>query len=95
MTFIDAKAEYVNRFTMDHVPSWALAPAPNGLHYAPQFRSDKEWYEQTTFPPHNPYSRTDCHTMSATWPLGQWLDRPFDKSMTEGVKPPPFGAEGQ
>lgn len=80
MTFEQATARYVHRYTMDHVPVWALTPAPNGKHYAPQFRTDREWYENTVFPPHNPLSRTSCYTTNQTWPLGLWLAKPFTKT---------------
>ena len=74
LSFEQAKAKYVHRFTMEHVPTWASKPAPNGKYYAPQFSSDLEWYDNTLFPPQNPYSRKDCHTSGQTWPIGQWLD---------------------
>lgn len=36
-----AKALFPHRFTMEHAPSWAKAPAPNGKFYAPQYRTDQ------------------------------------------------------
>lgn len=76
MTFEQAKREYVHRFTMEHVPQWAKKPMPNGAFYAPQFKTDREWYENTLFPPHK-YSRskrdTSCFTSGQTWPLGKSL----------------------
>jgi hypothetical protein len=80
MTFDEAKRRYVHRFTMEYLPVWAHKPAPNGKFYAPHFASDREWYENTLFPPHNPYHRRDCHTSGQTWPLGQWLDESFKVS---------------
>ena len=77
MTFNEAKRAYVHRFTVEHVPEWALKPAPNGRYYAPKYRSDLEWFQHTLFPPLNPFHRTDCHSTGQTWPFGQWLDKPY------------------
>ncbi len=76
MTFKQAKSRYVHRYTREHIPSWAKTPAPNGKLYAPQFASDREWFENTVFPPNHPLGKkeTDCYTSRQTWPLGQWLD---------------------
>lgn len=74
-----AKAAYVQRFTMEHVPQWAQKPAPNGNYYAPQYRSDAEWHANTLFPPNNPFGKNDCHSGGQTWPLGQWLTAPYVK----------------
>jgi hypothetical protein len=80
----EAKRSYINRYTMEHVPSWALRhPHDSGgteqRYYAPQFRTDDEWFENTLFPPNNPCGTriTDCYTTGQTWPLGQWLNKPF------------------
>lgn len=78
-----AKSRYPYRYTMEHVPAWAKTSAPNGKYYAPQYTSDQEWYARTAFPPNNPYSRSDCHSTGQTWPLGQWLSKPF-KAVTNG-----------
>lgn len=79
LTFEQACARYVHRYTTQHVPAWARQPAPNGKFYAPQFRSDREWYEHTRFYGEEGHigRRTDCFTTGQTWPLGQWLDRPY------------------
>jgi len=78
MTFKRACAKYTNRFTMEHVPEWAKWPtAPNGKFYAPQYRSDKEWFDNTKFPPDPACFKTDCHSTNQTWPLGRWLDHRF------------------
>jgi len=79
MTFTQAKNQYVHRYTMDHIPAWVLKPAPNGKFYAPQFASDKEWYDNTVFTPNPLCFGTDCYTNGQTWPLGQWLDYPYVK----------------
>lgn len=76
VTFAAAKAQYPHRFTMEHVPAWAREPAPSGKFYAPHFRSDREWYDNTEFPA--PRSRArHCYTSGQTWPVGRWLDTPF------------------
>jgi hypothetical protein len=85
-TFERAKAQYVHRYTMEHVPAWtAQINANNGKYYAPQFRTDREWYDNTVFPGepgHSEYrirKSEYCETRNQTWPLGQWLDRPYKK----------------
>lgn len=88
-TFEQACSMYVHRYTMEHVPQWARQrPYDHGgteiRYYAPQFRTDREWYNSTLFPgdtcyPFGPRD-TNCYTTGQTWPLGQWLDRPFIKS---------------
>ena len=77
MTFEEAKRTYVHRYTMEHIPAWARQKCDNGKFYAPQFRTDREWFDATLFPPNNPFDKRDCHTSGQTWPLGQWLDKPF------------------
>jgi hypothetical protein len=86
ISFSQACALYVHRFTMEHVPSWATrAPSATGgtseKFYAPQFTSDKEWYANTVFPDEPGYfgDGSHCNTSGATWPLGQWLDSPYRK----------------
>lgn len=91
-TLKQACAQYVNRYTLEHVPAWALKPhthttgeyAGQTLYYAPQYRSDAEWYANTVFPgepshPDYPRRVRYCHTTGKTWPLGQWLQQPFRK----------------
>ena len=82
VSFLEARFRYRNRFTMEHVPDWAKKPCEsNGLYYAPQYRSDREWYDNTVFPgeaglhPNNKY----CESNGQTWPLGQWRNSPFIK----------------
>ena len=77
-----AKTKYVHRFTMEHVPAWALiAPQKNGRYYAPQFTSDTEWYAHTTFPgePGIRGNSRHCESSGHTWPLGKTLDKPYRK----------------
>jgi hypothetical protein len=79
MTIQQAQAQYVHRFTMEHVPAWAGKASDNGKFYAPQYRSDQEWFENTLFPPDNPLGRGEksCYSRNQTWPLGLWLEQPF------------------
>lgn len=77
LPFDQACAQYVHRFTMEHVPQWARAQREDGTYYAPQFRSDREWYENTLFPPHEMCHKTDSYTTGQTWPLGQSLPEPY------------------
>jgi hypothetical protein len=82
ISFEDACRQYVHRFTMDHVPEWARTPLKVGKYYAPQYRSDREWYDNTVFPgePGHYGTRNECNTHGQTWPLGQWLTEPFHKA---------------
>lgn len=86
MTFEEAKRVYVHRYTMEHIPAWALQrPCDQGgtetRYYAPQYASDREWFEKTLFPPHNPFAMgsqdQSCYSARPSWPFGQWLDAPY------------------
>lgn len=87
ITLAQAKAQYVHRFTMEHVPAWANEPHLNHdnntfKYYAPQYKSDKEWYDNTVFPGESDLcikSDDHCYSSGKTWPLGQWLDKPYKK----------------
>lgn len=90
-TFANACRMYVHRYTMEHVPKWAageLGRAPGGQYYAPQFRTDQEWYLNTVFPgeAENPHVPDDteqyCWTTGQTWPLGHWLEAPYATEAT-------------
>lgn len=81
-SFAQACATYVHRYTLEHVPFWASLPcAGNGLYYAPQYRTDREWYDRTVFPGERdiPAKEKWCRSTHQTWPLGQWLDAPFKR----------------
>jgi hypothetical protein len=87
LSFEQAKAAYLQRFTMEHVPTWAARrPCDSGgtatWYYAPQYRSDKEWYDNTRFPGEPGWIGigTDCHSTNPSWPLGQHLDQPYRRS---------------
>ena len=80
ISFEQAKRKYVNRYTMEHKPSWAYAKRPDGVHYyAPQYASDKEWYDNTQFPGEGIVLKTDDHCLSQnpTWPVGRDIKKPF------------------
>jgi hypothetical protein len=76
ISFDQAKRDYPQRFTCEHVPQWAKKPCEgNGKFYAPQYKTDAEWYENTFFNGENELANNNyCHSFGATWPLGQWLD---------------------
>lgn len=44
-----ALAQFVHRFTRDHVPTWACDPMSNGQPYPVQFDSDADWLANTEF----------------------------------------------
>ena len=78
MPFEEAKRTYTHRYTMEHVPKWAKKPCEgHGRYYAPQYRSDAEWYTHTLFPPESGHP-TECWSQNQTWPLGLWLDKPYE-----------------
>lgn len=75
-TFEQAKRQFVNRYTLEHVPKWTGVPCEgNGLFYAPQYHTDKEWYSNLTF---DEYGEASSNNQS--WPLGNWLTVPFKKA---------------
>jgi hypothetical protein len=80
-TFEDACRTYLYRFTMEHVPQWARKPRPDGKHYAPQYASDREWFDNTKFPgePGHIGRITECFAMNASWPLGQSLEEQYQR----------------
>ena len=85
MTFEQATATYVHRFTVDHVPQWAARPRVDG-YYAPMYASDREWYRLTVFPGDPDYPEWcadgECHSQAPTWPYGKRLAQPFLPSQT-------------
>lgn len=78
-TFEDARARYVHRFTMEHMPAWARKPADNGKFYAPQYRTDREWYDNFIFVGQDGTRAGEQRSTNESWPLGQWLDAPYVK----------------
>jgi len=85
-TLAEARNLYIFRFTMEHVPQWGKTRRADGTYYAPQYRSDAEWYENTTFPGERGHSMGPdyCHSRNQTWPLGQSLTAPYT---TRGIAP--------
>lgn len=82
MNFEEAKRMYVHRFTMEHVPAWARKVRVDGTYYAPQYRSDREWFERTLFGKEaREYGapRGSCMSLNQTWPLGKALPEPYKK----------------
>lgn len=80
LSFENAKQQYPHRYTMEFVPSWAALQANNGKYYAPQYRSDREWYEKTLFVGETALADHDyCYSSGQTWPLGEWLERPYQE----------------
>jgi hypothetical protein len=79
ISFDEAKRRYVHRFTMEYLPRWAVDRAMNGKFYAPQYRSDREWYDSSIFPgeAHVDKRSRYCESNRQTWPLGNWLDQPY------------------
>ena len=80
ISFEEARARFVHRFTMEHVPAWAFQTRPDGSFYAPQFATDREWYEATRFPGEPGIHGNSCHcfTGAPTWPMGDKLTAPFN-----------------
>lgn len=76
LSFKEACAQYVHRYTLQHIPQWAKQPAPGGKYYAPQYITDQEWYDNTVFPPDS-LSKNHCMTSNQSWPLGMWLEAPL------------------
>jgi len=81
-----AKAAYPYRFTMEHVPGWARDPVERcrrstdvKKYYAPQYRSDQEWYDNTKFGAEIPFEGwgSACYSTGHTMPLGAFLDEPY------------------
>lgn len=88
VSFERAKALYVHRYTMEHVPAWVQCGTLTGddgvpTFYAPQYASDREWYDNTVFPgePDFPEWQDNwhCYSRNQTWPLGKSLSQPYKK----------------
>lgn len=80
ITFEEARREYAHRFTMEHVPAWARDVRSDGTYYAPQYRSDREWFANTLFGKEaREYGATRgaCISLNSTWPLGKALKSPY------------------
>lgn len=79
ITLAEAQRLYINRFTLEHVPTWATKQRPSGTYPAPQYASDAEWYANSIFPgePGVHGNRKHCESYDQTWPLGISLDAPY------------------
>lgn len=79
LSFEEAKTLFAHRYTMEHVPEWARVKCQEtGKYYAPQYATDREWYENTLFEGESELARRGyCHSSAQSWPLGKWLDKPF------------------
>jgi hypothetical protein len=78
ISFEEACRRYVHRYTMEYVPAWATREC--GVVYAaPQYRTDREWYDNTLFPGEGDVPRRSRFSRSIrqTWPLGKTLDAPY------------------
>ena len=76
ISFNRARNTYIHRYTLDHIPAWAREPHKPGIWYAPQYASDREWYEHTLFPGEGGIERDSkfCSSTRQTWPCGNWLN---------------------
>ena len=75
LSFAEACARYPHRYTVDHIPAHVRNRQPNGLFLAPQYASDREWYDRTLFNGESPLADASyCHSVNQSWPFGQWLD---------------------
>lgn len=80
ISFEQAKREFINRFTMEHVPLWAKQVRKDGTFYAPQYATDFEWYNKTAFVGECELSsRSTCYSHSPSWPMGMALNAPYSK----------------
>lgn len=80
VSFEQARRQFVHRFTMEHVPGWSRNPMNDGQFYAPQFKTDREWYDAHRFPGDEGLSVREEHSESIapeTWPVGRYLSEPF------------------
>lgn len=81
-TFEQACAQYVHRFTCEHIPGWARKPRADGRYYAPHYRSDREWYDNTLFHGESEMAgRKHCYSTGQTWPLGVSVAAPYSREM--------------
>lgn len=91
ISFEAACAGYKNRFTCEHVPAWSSQSFRDqggndqgdlsDLFCAPQYKTDKEWYDNTDFPGENGNTQHNvCHNRNQSWPLGKTLTAPYRKS---------------
>lgn len=82
ITLRQAPKLYPHRYTTEHIPTWARKPIQlNGQtrYYAPQYTTDKEWYNNTKFPGEAgiPIKCPYCYSTNHTFPMGVWLTEPY------------------
>jgi hypothetical protein len=83
ITFAAAIKRYPNRYTLEHIPSWATTPLFD-KYYAPLYSSDKEWYDNTVFPEEREnLPKNQCISKNFTYPIGKWLKQPYYIGMTK------------
>jgi hypothetical protein len=82
-TFEEACKIGIGRFTLEYIPAWYATSARRRgeveKYFAPQFKSDREWYDNTVFrgePGHYGGDR-NYHSINFTFPLGTYLDKPY------------------
>jgi hypothetical protein len=82
LSFREACGIYNNRFTMEYIPLWSEIPREDKTYFAPQFETDREWYNNVKFFGEEGWKGEDkayCYTIGETWPLGESLDKPYTK----------------
>lgn len=69
---------------MEYVPDWARKVRDDGTYYAPQYRTDEEWYAATLFPGEGHVGKREkhCYSSGQTWPLGKALSAPYARSQS-------------
>lgn len=84
LSFEEAIAIGDSRFTLTHIPPWyATSARRHGVedkYFAPQFSSDREWYENTKFRGEEGHygGERNYHSINFSFPLGVWLDKPYE-----------------
>lgn len=85
-SFEEAKRIWTNRFTCEHIPEFGMFPREieGRLYYpAPEFISDEEWYEKTSFFGEFTYvpplkgQKNIPQSGRQSYPFGRWLTKPF------------------
>lgn len=70
-TLARAQSQYPHRYTCEHVPQWAREQRADGTYYAPQYKTDQEWYDNTIFPGEDGCTALKfCESSNPSWPLG-------------------------
>lgn len=93
LSFESACRQFQNRYTAEHLPRWAASSSPEtGLWYAPQYISDREWYNHTLFPGDPEFTLYACkdqqsYSRNHTWPFGMWLQECYNVRDRRGVQP--------